>query len=347
MALTAIATFFLPPGSSISAGAPAVAPSARSGEAGEGSQSVRPVARVNGEPLALEGFRDWIVRTHGWRHVDDYVTLVLLKQETARMGLEPPTEEEIAAAFEADWHDQVLWRHRGEEASFEKELAESGLDRQGWRDRRLGTLEQEVVARRILRARPPTDAQKSELWRRDFGPDGQRVHVRVAFFDKLAELRPGVEANQETLEAGDNRASAAAKRFHRAVATDRARFSELVRTESDLCTVLRHDNMPVDLRARGGELPRLGSGHFGDALRQPLAKAAVGDLVGPIATPQGYYVVELVARAAAPFEAVQDELLEIWRTRDPSQGEIYFLKEELRKAARIERFPLNPPAGGP
>jgi hypothetical protein len=302
------------------------------------------IARVNGEELSLEGFRDWIVRTHGWRHLDDYVDLSLLQQEARRAGLALPTPVDVDAAFEADWRDQILWRHAGQEAEFVKELAASGLDRQGYRDRRLGTLEQELVAARILCSRPPTDEQKKELWVREFGNQGVRTHLRVAFFDKLALLRPGETAERVTLQIGDDRARAAANAFHKAVAADRSQFAARVASESDLCTVPRYDSIPIDLRARGGDLPRLHADHFGGMLEDPLARAATGDLVGPIATPQGWFVVEVVERSPAPFEAVDAELREIWKTREPSQGEIFWLKDQLRKQSKVDRFPLNPPS---
>jgi hypothetical protein len=232
--------------------------------------------------------------------------------------------------------------HRGEEAGFLKELAESGLDRQGYRDRRLGTLEQEVIAKRILSMRPPSEQERKERWNREFGPQGVRTHVRIAFFDKLKLLKPGVEVDRATAERSGQDAKVAAEAFHRTVAADRSQFAQRVRTASDHCAVPRYDGIPVDLRSRGGELPRLRPDHFGGQLVQPLANARAGDLLGPIETPQGFFVVELIARGPAPFEAVQDELAEIWRTREPSQGEVHWLKEELRKAATIARFPLNP-----
>src|SRR5262245_41771135 len=46
-----------------------------------------PIATVNGEELELAGFEEWMVRAHGWRHLDDYIDLVLLRQEAKRAGV--------------------------------------------------------------------------------------------------------------------------------------------------------------------------------------------------------------------------------------------------------------------
>ncbi len=304
------------------------------------SETARPLlARVNGEEVGLDGFRDWLVRVHGWRHVDDFVDLVLLRQEARRLEVARPTAEEIEAAFVADWNDQMLLLKRGDEAAFTKELADAGMDRQSYRDRRLGTLELEILAKRILQLRPMSDVQVQELHELEFGKDAVRTHVRVAFFDKLKSVRPGQRVSKALAEKLDAEAGASADAFLKTVAADRSRFAALV-GETDFVTIQRFDSYHVDLRTQGGEIARLHHDHFGGALEAALKDAKTGELVGPVATPAGFYVVDLVERAPAPFQSVVDELKEIWRTRAPSPGEIESLKRELRKAAKVERLPL-------
>jgi hypothetical protein len=304
------------------------------------------IARVGGEPVDRAGFRAWLVETHGWRHVDDYLDLVRLRQESKRTGIPLPTPTEIEEAFEQDWTDQTLLRHRGDEQAFLAELAESRWQKSDYRDQRLGTLELEVVAQRILKTRPPTDLQLVELWEMEFGKEGVRTHVRIAFFDRLHAVKPGTIVSKGEAEAIHRNAKERAVAFHAAVAADRPRFAARVRAESDLCTVPRFDSYPHDLRREDGEHPRLRADHFNGALLEPLKAARTGDLVGPIETPQGYYVVDVIAREPAPFEATLDELRAIWRDRSPSPGEVHWLKIELREKVPLERFPLRPPAGG-
>jgi hypothetical protein len=310
-----------------------------SGQVAPRSADAAPVARVNGEDLPLDDFRDWLVRTHGWRHVDDYVDLALLKQEARRAGIALPTAAELEAAFTEDWNASILLRHRGDESKFLKELADVGIDRQGWRDRRFGTIEQELLAKRILQARPMTEAQVKELYAVEFGADGTRTHVRVAFFDKLKSVRPGQQVEPELAEKLDAESKAAADAFLQAVRADRGRFASLV-ASTDLVTINRFDSFPIDLRSQGGDIPRLHHDAFGGSLEEALKDAKSGDLVGPVRTAAGCYVVEVIERSPAPFEKVQDELKEIWRTRAPSGGEVVWLKQELRKTATIERKPL-------
>ncbi|MSR48007.1 MAG: peptidyl-prolyl cis-trans isomerase [Planctomycetes bacterium] len=299
------------------------------------------IARVNGEELSLSAFRDWVVSAHGWRHIDDYVDLELLRGEAIAHELPLPTATEVEAAFDQDWQDQILMRHGGNERSWIAELQKSGLDRAGYRDRRAGTLELEVVAKRVLKQQPMTPEQQRELWEREFGLDGMRTHVRVAFFNKLKDVVPGERvdaARMATLEAA---AAVRAEAFLVTIRAQAAAFATEVTVQGDACTIPRFDSYPIDLRARGGEIARLRGDHFGGALRAVVQDAKPGDLLGPISTPSGLYVVQIVARGPRPFEGAEAELAAIWHERDPSAGEVLRLRQELRAKAKIERYPLN------
>src|SRR5262249_4221568 len=79
------------------------------------------VARVNGQELQFQQFEEWLVHAHGWRHLDDYVDLALLRQEATRLSIPLPTAADLDAEFERDW--QVRVEMRGDEAALLAELA--------------------------------------------------------------------------------------------------------------------------------------------------------------------------------------------------------------------------------
>jgi len=301
------------------------------------------IARVDGVDLPLDEFRDWVVAAHGWRHVDDYVDLALLRHEATRLGLALPTAADLDAAFEQDWQDQILMRHAGDETKWRDELTVAGLDRDGYRDRRAGTLELEVVAKRILQKTPMTADQRRELWEKEFSKEGEQVHVRVAFFSTLGEVHPGEQISPAELAGFTARAKERADAFLAAARAEPARFAELVKSGSDRCTLPRFDSYPIDVRARGGTIERLRSDHFGGALLQAIVDggAKEGDFVGPVTTSLGLFVVQVVARTPRPFEGAEAELDRIWNERSPSAGEIYHLRQKLRTKAKIERYPLH------
>lgn len=323
------------------------ATAALAGGPGPATATARPpagdaIARVNGVALERAAFADWLVATHGWRHFDDYVDLMLLREELTRAGLPAVTPADVDAAFEQDWQDQVLLRQGGTESGWLEELKKSGLDRAGYRDRRAGTLEIELLAKRILQQRPMTPDQARELHTREFGAAGLRTHVRVAFFSSLKDVKPGERVDATRAAVLEAQARARAEEFLAAVRADRASFAREVLVRGDPCTIPRFDTYPIDVRSRGGEIERLRADHFAGKLLPELADAKDGDLVGPVVTPGGLYVVELVRRETVPFETSGGELARIWRERAPSASEVVHLRLELREKARIERFPLHP-----
>lgn len=299
------------------------------------------IARVDGELMPRADFRDWLIGAHGWRHVDDYLDLTLLRRAAAARAISLPTPAELEAAFEQDWQDQILLRHGGAEAGWLAELQQAGIDRAGYRDRRAGLLELEVIAKRLLKQEPMRAEQARELWEREFGPDGMRTHVQVAFFSQLRSIRPGQRVETAEMASLAEEARGRAQSFLAAVRDEPGAFAKLVRSESDPCSVPRFDSYPIDLRARGGDLPRLRADHFGGALTAAVKEAKSGDLLGPITTASGFWVVHVLERTPRPFDDAADELAAIWRDRDPSAGEVVRLRTELRGKAKIERYPLN------
>src|SRR5262245_38826696 len=61
------------------------------------------VARVNGQELQFQQFEEWLVHAHGWRHLDDFVDLTLLRQEASRLQQPLPSASDLDAEFERDW----------------------------------------------------------------------------------------------------------------------------------------------------------------------------------------------------------------------------------------------------
>jgi len=302
------------------------------------------VARVNGQEIPFLQFQEWLVHAHGWRHLDDFVDLALLRQEATRLQIPLPTAADLDLEFERDWNVRV--EMRGDEAALLAELARAGIDKVSYRDRQLGTIEQDYLGRRILALRDPDEATLKALFAKEFGKAAVRNHVRVAFFDRLKGLKgltTGGTASKEAVKGLADTARARAQAFFEAVQADRTRFAELV-GGSDRLLVDRFDAMPLDPRKEGGEIARLHVDWFGDALEKPLQEAKAGDLLGPIEAPAGCFVVEVVARGPVAYADVEAELRAVWKGRTPSGGELFWLKDELHKKAKIEKLGLNPPS---
>jgi len=306
------------------------------------------LARVDGVDVPLAEYRDWMLQTHGWRFVDDYLSLVLLHRKARELGVAPPTPAELDAACADDWRDQVLLRHGGDESRLIAELKEGGIDPASYRARRFAAVERSVLARRVvLKTRSPTEEDLRRLHAREFGEDGVRRHLKVAFFDKLKDLPVGQKPFRELLQKLEDRALERAAAFAEQVGAAPDTFSDRARA-ADLLTVERHDGGLIDLRTQGSDVPRLREDHFGGALEEALRAAAAsgelraGALLGPLRTARGFYVLSVVACEPAPFDAVRDELRAIAIALPPSAGEIEALCARLLEQAVIEKhFPAH------
>ena len=296
------------------------------------------VARVNGESVGLDGFRDWLVDRHGWSHLEDYLSVVLLRQRARELGVAVSVEE-LEAALDRDDRDHLWLRYSGNEEAFEADLATAGMDRVSRRLRERERVEREELARRIVRReREPTDAALRELYRVEY-PEDVRRHVQLAWFDRMAGAPRTLSGSE--LQERLKRARERARQFHAAVADDPASFSHRVRTESDFLRVSRGDGFVRDLRESGGELPSLPDDPLLVSLSAALAEVDLiaGELLDPIDLAQGTFIVRVVGVSDVTFEDVEYELLALFHERAVTPQEIYLLLERLRADAEIVKNP--------
>lgn len=296
------------------------------------------IARVNGRDVSEREYQEWLYRLHGWKYQQDFLAAVALRQEVERLEL-TILPAEVERALAEDWQHQILFRHEGREEALLKELARSGIDKQGYLARRRVEIESNVLAEAILRhTRSPDEGQLRKLYHQEFGDAGERIHLRIAYFSKFYQLQPTRTPSSGMLEKLDLETRERATSFVQTLQAGGESFGELVRTHSDPLLVPRTDNWVRDLRVSGGEVERFTPDQFQGALKDALVQAvAPGTVLDPIVTSGGYYVVQMVARELAPFEAVRDELVEIYRQRPPTAREMHFLEQELLENANIVR----------
>jgi len=295
-----------------------------------------PFAVINGEAVSRAAFSEWLIETHGWRHAEDFTILILFRQEAARLGIELEPDA-LQRAFESDWQDQVLLRYAGDEQRFLADLGREGIDQDGYRRRRLASLEMRELGRRISAAvRQPDELQLREFYGRLF-PAERRVHLQVAFFSRFRDFKEQRTPSESILKELDAGALARAQQFLEDVRDAPERFAELVRERSDLLLVQRNDGYVRDLRDAGGDLPYYDAKYFhGDleaSLQGPIEN---GELLGPIVGSSGVYVVQVVRAGPVSFEELRDEVREQYLQSEVSASEIYGLRERLLERARID-----------
>lgn len=298
-------------------------------------------AEINGQVISRAEFGEWLLETHGWRHAEDFTILVLFRQEAARLGitLEPGALEHAFGRF---WKDQVLLRYAGDEQKFLEELAQSGIDLEGYRRRHWATLEAQELGRRIiLKSRTPEESELKELFAKLF-PGGQRLRLQIAFFNRFHGFKERRTPSEDALKKMDEAAKARAELFAAAVKEHPDRFAALAMASADLLKIKRFDNYVRDLRDAASELPYYDSSLFRGAL-DPLLEGspAAGELLGPLFTSTGFYVVRVVQNEPVEYEDVEQEVREQYRSHEPTGREIYALRLKL-----LEKANIDPPLSG-
>ena len=73
---------------------------------------------------------------------------------------------------------------------------------------------------------------------------------------------------------------------------------------------------------------------YGTAFVKTLESARVGDWAGPVISPYGWHLVKVTARrpgAAAPFDAVRDQVRDAWLAERRESGRATFMKDLHRR----------------
>ncbi|MFH0945488.1 MAG: peptidylprolyl isomerase [Planctomycetota bacterium] len=293
-------------------------------------------AEINGQVISRAEFSEWLLETHGWRHAEDFTILVLFRQEAARLGivLEPDALEQ---AFQRFWNDQVLLRYAGDEKKFLDELAQAGIDQEGYRRRHWAHLETQELGRRIiLKTRAPEESALKELFNELF-PGGKRVRLQIAFFNRFRDFKEHGTPTETALEELDAAAKLRADRFVEAVREHPDRFAALAKESADLLQIKRFDEYVRYLRDSASELPYYNKALFRGAL-EPLLDGSPGpgELLGPVFSSTGFYVVRVVRIEPVEYDAVVEELREQFRSHDPTGREIYGLRVKLLEQADID-----------
>jgi len=312
----------------------------------QGDDEIPPgaVARVNGALVEREVFYEWLVRTQASSMLDAYLSQVVVEQEARRLGVSL-SPDELDAALERRWDQFVLSTHGGDEARALRALAKVGLDRRQRMSTERSKVELKALATKVIRARrDPTADDLAKLSLTRFGKGAVRIELRMAFFRRYRDLQPGVKLDSEEAQAA---AAAALLRAHSFVDTmsesTPEQAAELIRTRTDPLRLQFHKAVFVDLRRQGGHLAYYQPSLFVEQLEPAISTAEVGTVVGPIETPDGFYVAEVLRHEPAPFSEVREELVRLFRDAPATPKEIYLLQRELMEGAKIEKGRVLPP----
>ncbi len=286
------------------------------------------LARVDGEQVASAPYRHWLADVYGKPSRDEYIGLWLLEREARRLGIEVSAQE-IDAARESLWNTWIRERLNGDASALDAELGRLGHDRASYQRWFYWQKRRELLTSKIIRQARQVDEQLlQQRFERDYGPKGQRTHVRLLVLTRARlALKLSQEKGARTLTAAelDEKLMENAQAL-RARAQAGEKFEDLVRAESDDLTVRKNGGLFDDpqWRVRGQAFVR-------------AAEAAPLNVVqAPVPNSSGIDLFEVVSRERTAFADVREKIRAQLLVEIPSLEEVTALDQRLRSTSRIE-----------
>ena len=286
------------------------------------------VARVDGEPVTLAGYRTWLADVYGQQAREEYLGLWLLEREARRRGVSV-SEPEIAAGLETLWADWIKDRLKGDREALDGELQRQGHTRESYRRWFHWQKRRELLAARLIHLDRSVDSEwLQRRFEQQYGPKGVRTRVRLLVLTRARmsqEIAHEPNARVLTAEELDKRLLQKAEALRARVLAGE-NFQDVVRAESNDLAVRK------DGGVCGDEEWRL----RGAAFVQAVESAKLHELQPPVPNSSGVDLFEVLARDTTRFEDVHKQLEKEMLDAPPSLEEVTALDRRLREASRIE-----------
>ncbi|MGH7152093.1 MAG: hypothetical protein ACREIU_15415, partial [Planctomycetota bacterium] len=168
-------------------------------------------ATINGKPLGMEEYRDFLWMMHCKQNIRDLIAFKLLEEEAAKYGISIP-EEEVRAKIAKFWDDLVNKRHGGDRGKAEKELREMGFSGELYDRYQAFQAKKDLLQDKlVMRTRVVTDDAVKKRFDQKYGIDGIKVEVRQVFLTKAMFMREEVQRGKKPNEVDQNLLDAKAR----------------------------------------------------------------------------------------------------------------------------------------
>ncbi|MFO0982373.1 MAG: peptidylprolyl isomerase [Planctomycetota bacterium] len=293
--------------------------------------------RIKDKDISRDAYASWLLESKGTYYLYEFVDRILVQREAEERGL-IVSPEELERAYQDDWQKMVQLRFKGEEAKFLEDIQRSGRTIEEHKRERMDQLRMDLLKNELIKSeRNPSDDELQKTFKEQYGEDGQKRHVRVAFFSKFnfSEEKLRQRPTREEYDEQDKLAKKRGEDFLEAVKGGKS-FADLVKTQSDDLTSPVSGDPTLNYKSRSGDVDSYRPNLFGREIDADILKLSEpNQLTGVMAGRQGYFVAQLVERRPIKFEEVRDQLYQQALTRPANAGEIYELQQRLREKAEI------------
>lgn len=289
------------------------------------------IATLDGAPLALDAYKDYLWAVEGTSALDEFLHHELVARAAARAGFALD-----AAALDGDfapyWSRTVAQDPGGESAVLAR-IAEQGRTladvRRQFRVARARELGEDFLCRRT---RVIDDAAIAARFDRDYGKGGVKVELAHVFLNRAA-------MRAELVERGVPQAELSLDRLDRELAARAAELVKRLGAGESFDALAREASQDQSTRASGGVVADYNYDRFGEELAQAVRAAEVGVPFGPVQGAAGLHIGLVRSRVVTQLADVRDELV-LKIAKDPaSSRERMELRQKLRAESRVERGP--------
>lgn len=283
-------------------------------------------AMVDGVPISMEDYRDFLYQRSGKRMLQQMVDRQLVAAAVKAYAIEIPQAAIDALVQE---RKEQAFQGRGEE-QFLISLHDSGLSQELFMAGLKADAKQEIALDALVRAtRVPTDTRIQKAFEAQYGVGGQKLEVRhvlvMPHFLRAEKIKAGVKAQDIDNAEMKLAAKARAEECHAKLA-DGADFLAMVQEYS-------HDQ--VSLRS-DGMLPAYRPGLYGQGFTQAVLSLEPGQFSSVVESGAGYHIVYLESRVTTLLADVRSALVESVMNAAPTWQEREELLAGLRAAAEIQ-----------
>ncbi len=286
--------------------------------AGEAPLPEGVIARVDGQDVTLEAYKNYLLRLVGKDRLQHYIDELLVEKKAKELGI-TVTDEEVARKVDEEMQRQVEGFFKGDVGKFKEQLAQRGLTVEDYKAQRAPAMRNELLLERcVVQSRKIDDQKIQERFELDYGKGGVSYDLRHIL---ISTRQQGKTPDSETEAAARNKAERILRELR-----DNADFGEMVNLYSD----------DTYTKKTGGRIAKYRPEMFGpefDAAVNALTEQS--PLSGVVKSPRGFHIILLVGKKVTALDSVKEDLRKLLVSEKPSAKERYEYTEALRKAANI------------
>ncbi len=165
----------------------------------DGDNDSDAIATLAGDELTRGDYEDWLFTRFSAETILPYIEFRAIERAARDLGI-VVTDEEVAAAYEAEAADKTERFFQGMPERYELDMQRRGYTEERWRERRSIEIRNELQADRIVLAqRVVTDEEIAERFKTIYGQDAEQTTIEVIFFSLYHDVEPGTAVDRDEL----------------------------------------------------------------------------------------------------------------------------------------------------